>query len=150
MTKENSAGLGVYNNYGPRETDEGRYSEKKRTDSQLEVEIAFHGDDFDTVTGVIPAGAKLRAATVDILEAFAVGGTSPTINIGTSGSAATNGVGISEAQAEALGKKDISGDINGTWAAILAADTTVAIELGGTSPTLAGGHGVAKLFFDLA
>ena len=60
MTKENSAGLGVYNNYGPRETDEGRYSEKKRNDSQLEVEIAFHGDDYSTVTGVIPAGAKLR------------------------------------------------------------------------------------------
>lgn len=151
MVKENSAGLGVFNNYGPRTVDEGRFSEKRRQDSSLEVEVAFHGNDFLTVVGEIPAGALLRAATVDIVEAFDVGGTTPNIAIGTDGSAATNGVLISEAILEAVGKADIFGAAAGTWAALLASATTVAVELeGDTTVVTTQGHAVVKLYFDLA
>ncbi len=151
MTKENSAGLGVFNNYGPRSTDEGRYSEKTREDSELEVEIAFHGNDYTTVTGVIPAGANLRAATINVVQAFAMTGTAPTILLGTSTSEVTNGLVISKTIAEAVGRTDIFSTAAGTWAALLAADTTANIVLGGTSPTIGtGGHAVIKLHFDIA
>ena len=150
MVKLNEAGLGVYNNYGPREVDEARFSQKTRNDSSLEVEIAFHGNDYAIVTGNIPAGANLRAATVDVIEAFVIGGTTPNVAIGTDGSAATNGVLISEAILEAVGKADVFSAAAGTWAALLAANTAVAIELEGDTTITDVGHAVVKLYFDVA
>ena len=73
----------------------------------------------------------------DVLEAFALGGTTPTINVGTSGSAGTNyGIELSEAQAEAVNTVKYDATAAGTWQSVLAADTTVAVELDGTSPTI--------------
>jgi hypothetical protein len=71
-----------------------------------------------------------------VKEAFVIGGTTPAIVIGTEGSEATNGFVISEAQGEATGTYDVSGTLTGTWAAPLAAATTVGIDMSGTSPTV--------------
>lgn len=134
MAKESTSGLGVYNVYGPRKTDEGRAGKINTSGVVHELEVSFRGDSYSTVTATIPAGAKVLDGYAKVDEVFVLGGTTPTINVGTSGSAATNGVSISEAQAEALGSYDLTPA--GTWAAVLAANTTVAVELGGTSPTI--------------
>jgi len=137
MTMENSAGLGVYNTYGPRATNEARSSEVHAGGALHEYRAAFRGRDYDKVTHIIPANSQIVDCSVRVKEAFNLGGTSPTIAVGTSGSAATDGVSISEAQAEAVGFYDITP--SGTWASPLTADTTVAVELGGTSPTIGDG-----------
>lgn len=84
----------------------------------------------------IPAGSIIEDAYVVVDEAFALGGTSPTILVGTEGSEATNGLVISETQAEAAGTYDVTSTLTGTWAAGLAAETTLGLALGGTSPTV--------------
>lgn len=86
----------------------------------------------------IPAGAVVTKAVAQVTEAFALGGTSPTIAFGTDGSEATNGGSLTEAQAEAAGYYDVTTSLAGTWdgEAAFAADTRVGIALGGTSPTV--------------
>jgi len=87
---------------------------------------------------VIPAGAVVTKAVAHVTEAFALGGTAPTILVGTAGSEATNGVVLDEASAEAEGYYDITAALAGTWGAeaAFAADTTVGVALGGTTPTV--------------
>ena len=86
----------------------------------------------------IPAGAVITKATAQVTEVFDLGGTSPTILVGTDGSEATNGATLDEASAEAAGYYDITSTLAGTWdaEAALAADTRVGVALGGTSPTV--------------
>lgn len=84
---------------------------------------------------VLPAGAIVKNVYLEVKEAFVLGGTSPTILFGTEASEATNGFVISEAQAEATGSYDLTSTLTGTWASPLAADTTVGLAMGGTSPT---------------
>lgn len=138
MGKENSAGLGVYNVYGPRKTDEGRVGQINTAGVVKELEISFRGDSYDKLhTVTVPAGAKFIEAVATVVEAFALGGTTPTINVGTSGSAGTNyAIELSEAQAEAAGTVVYNSTGAGTWGSVLAADTTVAVELDGTTPTI--------------
>lgn len=83
----------------------------------------------------LPAGAKITRVLLEVRTAFALGGTTPAIEIGTEGSEVTNGFTITEAQAEAVGMYDLTSALSGTWAAQLAADTTVGIALTGTTPT---------------
>lgn len=145
MAKENTAGLGVYNVYGPRTTAEGRSGDIRTDGVEKELELDFRGDNYSLVSATLPKGAKFLSATVKIVEAFNLGGTSPTILVGTSGSAATNyGVSVSEANAEAAGTVVFNATGAGTWANPLAAATTVAVALGGTSPT-ATSAGLAKV-----
>lgn len=97
----------------------------------------------------IPAESLIEKAYVQVEEAFVLGGTTPTILVGTDGSEATNGVVVSEAQAESAGQVlDISGTLTGTWAAGLAADTKIGLELGGTSPTADSSVGKARLVIE--
>lgn len=91
---------------------------------------------FALVVPTIPAGSIIKDVYVEVTEAFVLGGTSPAIELGTEGSEATNGVTITEAQAEAVGTYDVSSALAGTWAAGLAADTVVGLALSGTSPTV--------------
>jgi hypothetical protein len=83
----------------------------------------------------LPAGAVVKNVYVEVQEAFVLGGTTPTILLGTDTSEVTNGFVISEAQAEAVATYDVTGTLTGTWAAPLAAETTVGLAMGGTSPT---------------
>lgn len=90
---------------------------------------------FALMAPTLPAGAKVIRALVEVQEVFILGGTTPAIKIGTKTTESTNGISISEAQAEALGVYDITASLAGTWAAGLAAKTTLGIALTGTSPT---------------
>ena len=90
MAKENTAGLGVYNVYGPRQTAEGRAGVLNTAGIVKEVELDFRGSNYGLVTAVIPAGSQFIEALAYVEEAFVLGGTTPTINIGTNGSEGTN------------------------------------------------------------
>ena len=145
---ESTSGLGTRNFYGPRSAKEGIEGGIKTEGSIKELTLKFTGknindDVFGTNLAVLPAGARIHDVTFVIAEAFALGGTSPTINIGTDGSEGTNGVELAETQAEATGiyygdqqNQETGVSINGTWASELAADTQVSIALDGTSPTV--------------
>lgn len=97
------------------------------------------GVDAGLVDYVIPAGAIIKAAYIDVEEAFALSGTNTlAVEVGTSGSEATNGFTITEAQIEATASVNLTSALSGTWdsEAPLAADTTVAIVLSGTDPVI--------------
>lgn len=138
---ENSAGLGVNNFYGPR--DSGKTAGKIKTEGTI-VEQSYFVDSAmvdGTVpqTAKIPAGAKIVAIYAKVSEAFALTTGTPRIYIGTDTSEATNGAYLSEAQAEATGTYDITATLAGTWAAALAAATTVGFALSAsTTKTTAG------------
>jgi len=139
MSTEVTTIRGVRQTYGTREPG-GAIGVVKTEGISNELTVDFDSvslsdDAFATV--VIPAGSIPVAAYVEITEAFVMGGTSPTILVGTSGSEATNGCVISEALGEAIGAADITATLAGTWDnAGLAAATTVGVALGGTSPTI--------------
>jgi hypothetical protein len=111
--------------------------------------VRFAGDNYSLVSFVLPAGATIvDKPLVEIEEAFALGGTTPTINIGVSGSHGTNYFcEISEAQAEAAGTY-ISAAPAGTLAVDtpLAANATIVVALDGTNPTITAA-GKAKVVF---
>lgn len=139
MSLEDSAGLNVKNQYGVRESGgaAGIFKTegfKKRLAVEITGELV--GDALFIEDYVIPAGSLITDAYLDVSEVFVLGGTTPTILVGTDGSEVTNGLVISEAVAEAAGAADVSATLTGTWAAKLAADTTVGIALGGTTPTV--------------
>jgi hypothetical protein len=136
MGIENSAGLGVNNTYGPRKTAEGRSGEVKTAGVVKEVQLDFRGDNYSIVSATLPKGAKFIEAVAYVEEAFVLGGSSPTINVGTSGSAGTNyAIELSEAQAEAAGTVVYNSTGAGTFNSALAAETPLKVELDGTSPT---------------
>ena len=133
---------GVHNHYGAREVGKGVGSFK--TDGALnELIIDLDGEmvgaaGFALLAPVIPAGSRIDGVYLEVTEAFALGGTSPLIEIGTEGSEATNGFSTTEAQAEAVGTYNLTSALSGTWAGAvgLVADTTVGIALAGTTPTV--------------
>lgn len=105
------------------------------TAEQLQRDAAT-GDGF-LLAPKLPVGAVITRTIVQVKEAFALTGTTPTILIGTEGSEATNGFSISKAQAEAVGTYT-GQTLNGTWAAPIAAVATVGVALGGTTPVVTG------------
>lgn len=90
---------------------------------------------FPLIAPKLPKGALIHEVYAYVSEAFVLGGTAPTILVGTETSEATNHVVLSQAQAQAVGMYDLTATRAGTWAAGLAADTIVGIALGGTTPT---------------
>jgi len=143
MSYENSAGLSVFNQYGPRFTQDGVVSGgKTRTAGVVQEAVVYiKGEDFGSGTAfntrlTLPAGSTFVEASYEVTEAFVLGGTTPTINVGTDTSEATNyGVEFSEAQGEAIGTY-YNATGGGTWAAPLAAATAVGVALDGTTPTV--------------
>lgn len=129
---------GVRNMYGPRTRYEGVAGSFKTVDDERALVIWFDGANYTSVTGTLPAGATITEnAIVEVNEVFNLGGTTPVINIGVSGTEGTNRVAqVSEAQAEALGTYSIASA--GTLAkdTPLAAAATIKVALGGTSPTI--------------
>ncbi len=145
MARETTSGLGVYTQYGPRILPEGATGVIKTEGGTKELSISFSGqninDQYLDQVFVLPANVRILSSYVEVEEAFVLGGTTPTINVGTDGSAATNGVSLDEAGAEALGTYtdgDSNVTINGTWATPsgLLAGATVSVELGGATPTV--------------
>lgn len=134
---ENSAGLGVNNYYGPR--DSGKTAGKIKSEGSISelsyvVDAAMIDGSVPQVAK-IPAKAKIIAVYAKVSEAFNLGGTNPTILIGTDTSEVTNGAVLDDSQAEVVGTYDITSTLTGTWASELAAETTVGFSLGGTTPT---------------
>ena len=134
------AGLGAKAFYGPRGTVEGLAGHVGRQGATKEMVIEFSGENIndgimDSIE-TIPANALIVAAYVDVETAVTMTGTSPTVLIGTNGSEVTNGLVISEAQAEAASVYDVTSTLTGTWAAGLTSDTAVSVTLGGTTPTI--------------
>jgi len=147
MSYENSAGLNVHNHYGQRPIGGGA-GHIKTEGAYKELTVDITGESLNSTflpTIVIPAGALPVSAFVDVSEVFVLGGTTPAIEVGTSGSEVTNGVTVTEAQAEAVGTVDITAAFAGTWGASLAAATTVGVALSGTTPTATATAGKAKV-----
>lgn len=144
MARETVNGVRV--NYGPRNAYEGQGGTMATRDAVRYFTIDFGGADYATASGTLPAGAVIRGpATVEVREAFALGGTTPTINVGVSGSHGTNYLGeLSEAQAEALGTYSLASAGSLAVNTPLASAVTIVVGLDGTSPTITGA-GKARL-----
>lgn len=137
MAKELDSKRSVYNFYGPRTRLEGNLGEVRTAGTIKEMVLEFKGDTYSFVSGKLPASAKPLRFILNVESAFTLTGTTPALQVGTSGSEATNGFTLSEANLEAAGTY-VSTSFNGTWGSELAAATTVAIVLSGTgSPTIA-------------
>jgi hypothetical protein len=142
--EQDVGGLGTRNIYGIRDTNEGLEGKVKTSGNRQQIDLVVSGkaindDVYASNLAFLPAGALIVAAYAEVTEAFDLGGTTPTIDIGTDGSEATNNVAVDEASAEALGTYDIFSTAAGTWAASLAADTEVSVALGGSTPTATDG-----------
>jgi len=141
---------GVTNFYGARgrfDNDEAQLYGKGAVREQV---VYFTGENYSQVAFTLPAGAQLvNTPIVEIEEAFVLGGTTPTINVGVSGSHGTNyAVEISEAKAEAVGTY-LSAAPAGTLALTaepLTAAASIVVALDGTTPTITAA-GKAKVVF---
>lgn len=148
MGFESNTGLGVSNHYGPRENGPGAgvvgtQGREVEFSVDLTEDVVTNGGPL-LVDFTIPAGAVIESVYLVVTEAFDLGGTTPTILVGTDTTEVTNGFVVSEVQAEALGTYDVTATLTGTWAAPLAAATVVGIVLGGTTPTVVADTGKAK------
>lgn len=130
----------VNNHYGVRNT--GKTQGTTRTagfvyELTLDIDGQMVSDEaFPLLAPEVPKDAIIEDVYMYVEEAFDLGGTSPVIEVGTEGSEATNGFTITETQAENTGTYDLTSALSGTWAAGLAAATTVGIALDGTTPTV--------------
>lgn len=140
---------GVKNYFGPKGRHEASQGVLNTDGMVKEGVVVFTGENYGKVAFSLPAGAAIVGKPlVEITEAFALGGTTPTINIGVSGSHGTNYLAeISEAQAEAVGTY-ASAAPAGTLAvdAPLAAAANIVVALDGTSPTITSA-GQCKVVF---
>lgn len=145
----------VNNHYGAR--DIGGTVGRTSTDGFMnELTIDLNGDiveneAFVLLPPTIPALSNIVEVFLEVEEAFDLTGTTPVIAVGTESSETTNGVEISETQAENVGMYDITSTLKGTWAATggLTADTVVGIAKDGTNPVSAS-DGKARLIIRYA
>lgn len=125
----------VSTDFGPR--DSGKTTGITRTagfvtELTLDIDGTMVGDGaYALLAPIIPANAIIEDVYLEVTEAFVLGGTTPLIDIGTETSEATNGFTITETQAETTGIYDLTSALSGTWAAGLAAETTLGLLLGG-------------------
>lgn len=100
---------------------------------------------YNGTTLVIPAGFTVKSVTAEVITAFAaMGGTTPTLNVGVSGSVSTNRAAqLSNAQVQVVGPLDLTSTAAGTLASAtpLLASVTLTVGLGGTTPTVTSGVG---------
>lgn len=150
---EDTAGINVSNYYGPRATGQtGGVIKTEGIKNQLSIQ--FTAADIGTTlqqVPTLPAGSKVVSAYLRVIEAFALGGTTPTLDVGTEGSETTNNIFWDEAQAEGIGFHHVISPTrtSGTWNDMLAADTIVGIALGGSTPTV-GAAGIAEVIIEYA
>lgn len=116
MAYENSAGLGVTNQYGARNTG-GSVGSERSTGSIQTLSINLTGEMLNSgyvAPTYVPKGAKVVKAVLRVDEVFVVS-TSGTVAVGGT-APGTNGVVLTEAKLEALGTSDVSSLAVGTWA----------------------------------
>jgi hypothetical protein len=130
----NADGLRV--GFGPNVADYSSQGVQKQIGNEVVVRFTLDGEKFSSGTYVfetqetVPVGAVPLYAHVRITEAFVLGGTTPTIQIGDAGSATRYGS-LAQASAQALGTYT-----NTVTATPLTAAGTIAVSLGGTTPTV--------------
>ncbi len=153
MPFENNTGLGVFSQYGSRNTG-GSVGTEETGNSIRGYAVAFTGESLNSgflPPVVLPRGAKLLRAALRVDEAFTLGGTSPTVIFGGT-APATNGVVITAAELGTVGTKTPASTGTGTWAVASTTGTTAAERitraLGGTSPTVTSGVGKATLILE--
>ena len=141
MPFENSAGIAVSNFYGARSTGNSVGVETSDS-SQHRLSVSITGEMLNGTfipPVVVPKGARFVGALLRVDEAFNLGGTTPTVQIGAAGSVATNGIVLTEAEMENVGTKVPASTGAGTWsfssATGTAADAKVAFAMGGGTPT---------------
>ena len=139
-TETNPAGIGIPKRYGARQNYEGSQGRAAGVaGTRRQGVLEFNGDQPDFRTLDIPAGAVIVKTIAIVAEAGDLGGTDPVINVGVEGTEATNtAITLTEAQAEERGAY-VEMDPAGSLDAPLTEDVKIAVALGGTSPTIAGG-----------
>ena len=130
----NADGLKV--GFGPNVADFSSQGIQRQNSNEVVVSFVLDGEKFSGGTyqfdsqEVVPVGAVPLYCHIRVTEAFALGGTTPTIQVGDAGSA-TRYAALSEANAEAVGTYTAS-----VTATPLTAAGTIAVSLGGTTPTV--------------
>lgn len=153
MAFENSAGLGVFNQYGVRDTG-GSVGVETDKDSVHTMGVSLTDLSLNEAfmsPFVLPRGAKVLRYLLRVDQAFTLTGTTPTVIIGGT-VPATNGVVITAAELAAVGTKSPASTGTGTWAVASATGTTAAERvtkaLGGTTPAVTRGAGKATLMVE--
>lgn len=124
MAYENTAGLGVTNQYGARNTG-GAVGLERNTNSTNVLTYDLTGEMLNSAYNApikVPKGALVRKVTLRVDEVFVVSAAG-TVAIGGA-VPGTNGVVLTEAKLEALGTSDVSALAIGTWATASATGTT--------------------------
>jgi hypothetical protein len=142
----------VSNFFGQRKTGktsgvaetEGSYNELVM---DVDKEVLVNGAFFLTPP-FIPAGSKITRVIADVQEAFTLTGTTPGIKLGTKTTESTNGVNLTQAQAQAIGMYDITASLAGTWLAGLTTRTTLGVGLSGTTPAITGTAGKVRFLVE--
>lgn len=155
MAFENSAGINVSNYYGPRNTGQSVGVERS-TDSIHQLSVFFTHEDLENSylpPVVMPKGAKVLRYLLVVDEAFTLtSDTTATVQIGSAGSVATNGVSITGTELSTTGAKTPASTGLGTWATSsttgLGAAAKVAKALGGTNTAVTPGAGQATLLVE--
>lgn len=143
MAFENKTGLGVHTWYGPRTTAVTGANKVMTKGAMNEVVLDITGYSLmhpeSVQAGItIPAGALVHEAFVECEEAFTLGAAK--VNVGTKGSAATNGIEINTGLG-AVGAKVVTTK-KGTYNARLADASEVFVEASGTTSGITeGGKG---------
>lgn len=150
MPFENTAGLGVNNQYGARNTG-GTVGVQTTRDSTQQLCVDFTAQSL--IEGfipplVLPRGAHFLRYILRVDEAFTLTGTTPTLLVGGT-VPGTNGVTVTAAELAAVGTKIPASTGQGTWSVTSATGTTasekVRVILGGTTPAVTPGAGKASL-----
>lgn len=154
MGYEATTGLGVSNQYGPRNTG-GSIGTERSVNSLQTMSIELTGEMLNSTfmpPYFVPSGAKVVRATLRVNEIFAVSAAG-TVAIGGT-APGTNGIVLTEAQLEAVGTKDVSSVAVGTWATSSATGTTasqkVAKLITGTVTTGSGRATLVVEYLNLA
>lgn len=153
MGYENSAGIGVNNYFGARNT--GGSVGVETTDNSIHLmSIAFTGASLNSSylpPVYVPKGAQVKRYVLRVDEAFSITGTSPTVIFGGT-APGTNGVVLTESELENVGTKTPASAGTGTWATSSSTGTTAAEKvtktLGGTSPVVSASQGKATLIVE--
>lgn len=128
MAFEATSGLQVVNHYGPRDT--GTSIGVERTTKSLNtLSVEITGSSLQSTflpPFVMPEKAKVTRAWVTVDEAFS-GLTN--VSIGQGNAPATNGITLLAADL-AVGARDVTSKLTGTWAATATAATTDAYRTG--------------------
>lgn len=146
MAYENTAGLGVTNQYGVRNTG-GAYGLEHGQNSTNVLTLDLTGEMLNSAYAppvYMPKGALVKRAMLRVDEVFNVS-TSGTVAIGGT-APGTDGVVLTEAKLEALGTSDVSSLAVGTWATTSATGPLTAQKLAKSiTGTVAATQGKATL-----